>query len=75
MAQPEMIPVTNSGSGNSQEVGYDEPSQELWVRFTSGLYYYEGVPKAIYDGLLSASSFGAFLNQTVKGVYAYHRVG
>ena len=59
MAQPQMLPVTNSHSGNSQECGYDEPSQELWVQFTTGLYYYEGVPKSIYEALISASSFGS----------------
>jgi hypothetical protein len=52
-------------------VGYDEPSQTLYVTFLeSGVtYLYGGVPMDVYEGLMSAESHGRFFNLSVKPYY------
>jgi len=65
----------NVDSSNVAAVGFEEDSQTLQVEFNGGTtYQYFDVPQAIFDGLLSASSVGQYLNQHVKGTYRYSRV-
>lgn len=69
---PEMIAVAST---NIQQVGYAEAERALYVRFKSSpdrLYVYEDVPRAVFDDLLAAPSIGAFVNQQIKGTYAFH---
>lgn len=66
----------NVSSSNVSAVGFDDESSTLGVRFTNGAEYnYFGVPRNVFDSLLSAPSVGRFLNQYVKSVYPYQRVG
>ena len=69
----EMTPVSSSDIAS---VGYDYDSATLRVTFLkSGTYDYYSVPSEIYDGLMSASSKGKYLNLYVKkGGYAYAKV-
>lgn len=63
-------------SSNVQEVGYDEPTQELQVRFkNNSLYRYIGVPKVEFDNLLGAESVGKYLNANIKPVYQVEKIG
>lgn len=57
-------------------VGFDEASSTLGVRFNTGAeYHYSGVPRQVFDGLVSASSVGQYLDQFVKKAgYPYTRV-
>ena len=68
-----MVPVDSS---NVAALGYDEPNQELLVRFTNGaLYrYFPGVPRSTYESLLSADNVGRALNSLVKSSYSYSRI-
>lgn len=51
-------------------VGYDAPSRELWIEFTTGnAYTYSDVPAAVRDELLSAESMGAYFNRSVRDEY------
>jgi len=69
---PEMTPVSSS---NVVEVGYNEETQEVYIRFLNGsLYVYKGVPKFEYEGLLNAPSIGSYLHRNYKNVYPYERV-
>ena len=69
---PQMTPVSSS---NVAEVGYDEETQEVYVRFLNGsLYVYKGVPKFEYEGLLNAPSVGSYLHRNFKNVYPYERI-
>lgn len=69
---PEMTPVSSS---NVAEIGYDEATQEVYVRFLNGsLYVYKGVPSLEYQGLLNAPSVGSYLHRNFKNVYPYERV-
>ena len=52
-------------------VSYDESSKILKIEFYTGrVYYYQNVPKSIYESLVSAYSAGSFYNDHIKGVYA-----
>ena len=62
-------------SSNIAAIGYDEKFETLEVEFLNGaVYQYFDVPKQIYDGLMSASSHGQYLNQNIKGSYRYSKV-
>jgi hypothetical protein len=57
-----------------RSVGYDAGSQTLAITFVSGsTYEYSGVPRSVYEGLLSAPSKGSYFNTHVKGQYSYRR--
>ncbi len=46
------------------------------MRFLKGsIYVYVGVPEAEYVNLINATSVGEYLNQRIKGVYVYERIG
>jgi hypothetical protein len=70
-------------SSNVAAVAYHEtptpPYRRLYVRFKSGaVYYYDGVERGIYDGLLAAPSVGEYLWAVVRkkgtdSVYSYGR--
>jgi len=56
-------------------VGYDAEAKELIAVFQSGgTWRYREVPKAIYDGLLEASSKGSYMHAHVLNVFADYRV-
>jgi len=61
------IPMVAVDSSMIEAIGYDSNSYILVVDFTKGgSYSYLGVPKAVYDGLLSAESVGKAFHATVK---------
>lgn len=72
MGNVEMIAVSSS---NIAELGYDEVNEIVHVRFTNNtLYYYKGVSKMEFEGLLNAPSIGSYLHRNFKNVYPYERV-
>ena len=65
---------TDVDSSNIQSVAYDEDSHILAVLFhNGGLYSYEDVDEDVYVDLVHAESVGKYLNQAIKGRYAYLR--
>jgi hypothetical protein len=69
---PEMIAVAST---NIHQVGYVAAKRELYVQFKSSpdrVYVYEDVPRTVFDDLLAAPSKGTFVNQQIKGAYAFH---
>jgi hypothetical protein len=72
MSCPEMKPVSSS---NVDSIGYDECTQELYVRFLNcSLYVYKNVPKIEFEGLEHAPSVGSYMNRNVRNVYACERI-
>jgi hypothetical protein len=66
-------PVTSS---DLRSVGYDANTQTLEIEFNSGgVYQYYGVPKSVYDGLMTATSHGSYFHAHIKDVYRYSKVG
>ena len=60
-----LIPCDSSAI---RAVGYD--GSTLTVEFHSGrVYDHPRVPNSIYDGLMRASSKGAFYNRHIRGKY------
>lgn len=58
------------------EVGYDEETKELRVRFKNGReYVYEGVEDNVYNDLLEATSKGKFFGKNIKPNYKFHKGG
>jgi hypothetical protein len=67
----ELIPVESS---MVRAVSYDATARTLEVWFTSGrIYVYEGVPPAVYEGLLAAESKGQYMRAEIIDVYPYHQ--
>lgn len=61
-------------SSNVAEIGYDEETQNLHVKFNTGaLYVYFGVPVNVARSVMNAPSVGEALTAQVKGVYEYQR--
>jgi hypothetical protein len=64
-------PVNLTSSAIAQ-VAYDDHRQLLQVKFRDGSQYlYVDVPPAVYHGLLSAQSQGAYFNRTIRSAYVY----
>jgi hypothetical protein len=73
MAEIVMIPVTSS---NVESIGYDGSTQTLRVKFLGGSTYdYKNVSSVEFEQLKTAQSVGSYLNRSIKGNYAYERVG
>lgn len=63
-------------SSNIVAIGYDEDERQLHIQFKSGLeYVYHDVPTEVWQEFLVAPSKGKYLNERIKGVYAYEKVG
>ena len=72
MSLPEMIPVSSS---NIESIGYDESSQQLYIRFLNGsLYTYLSVPLYEFESLRDSPSLGSSLNRSFKNVFTYERI-
>jgi hypothetical protein len=53
-------------------LGYDGGRGILQVEFcTRAIYHYYGVPAAVYDALLGASSKGSYFNRVIGGHFPY----
>jgi hypothetical protein len=66
---------TPVGSSNIRSVGYDPASRTLEVEFHSGgIYQYSGVPEAIHQGFMHASSKGSYFHDHIKDRYPYRQV-
>ena len=49
---------------------YDENTEELVIIFHNGREYsYSGVPKDVYEGLVKASSPGAYYNAVIRNQF------
>ena len=55
---------------------YDAAVRMLCIRFVSGaVYCYFGVPQAVYQKMIKASSKGILFNRLIKGKYEFVRIG
>ncbi|MGO5427244.1 KTSC domain-containing protein [Fusobacterium mortiferum] len=71
-----MITMHKVSSSNVHSVGYDEINKNLYVKFlNNSTYIYYNVPERHYNGLLSASSVGRYLDTYIKkGNYRYKKL-
>jgi len=62
-------------SSNIESIGYDVGSRILEVEFKNGgIYQYKGILQEVYKELMEADSFGSYLHQVIKKVYACERI-
>lgn len=69
----EMHQVTSS---NVSEVGYDDETKELHVKYGSGttIYVYKDVPKEKFDRLLNPeNSVGRLIAKEIKGIHLFDK--
>ena len=60
-------------SSNIRKIGHD--GTNLIVEYMSGAQYrYKGVPKEVFNEMLSAESKGRFMNANIKGKYEFERI-
>ena len=70
-----MTDMISVSSSNIESVGYEEETQEVYVKFLNGsTYKYLGVPINVYNALLTAPSVGQYLNKNIKPLYNFERV-
>lgn len=63
---PKSIKMKKVKSSNIRQVGYDSKTKKLFVSFRSGgMYEYDAIPQATFDGLEKAQSIGSYLHKTV----------
>jgi uncharacterized protein len=66
---------THVESSNIESIGYDSRSQTLEIEFLNGsVYQYFDVPEHVFNELMSADSYGKYLNANIKGTYRYSKV-
>ncbi|MEJ7587402.1 MAG: KTSC domain-containing protein [Ferruginibacter sp.] len=54
---------------------YDPSTATLRILFVSGMVYdYKNVPEQIYHAMKTSGSKGIYLNQHIKGNYAFEKV-
>jgi KTSC domain len=67
--------ITAVESSTLATVGYDESRDLLELEFRSGaVYRYFGVPAAVHELLLAATSKGTYFNQGIRRHYQFVRV-
>lgn len=78
---PDDLVWVNMDSSNVDAAAYDEPNQNLYIRFLSGkIYKYWNFPPSRWDDFLASNSKGLFVwhvirgNQSTGGVYPYEKM-
>jgi hypothetical protein len=65
---------TRVTSSSLVSVGYREDQAELEIELVSGaVYRYFMVPRAEYDGLMSAPSIGRYFNEHIRNGFPFER--
>ena len=68
----EMIQVESS---HIRAIGYDDAEAKLEIEFKDGVAYeYYGVPRHVYDELMSAASPGSYAHRNVYSNYQQQRI-
>jgi len=58
-------------SSSCQAYKYDEATETLYIRFTSGVYEYFDVPEEVVQMLVEAKSIGSFFYHNIRKIYNY----
>ena len=66
--------VTAVESSTLATIAYDGNRELLQLEFNSlAVYQYFGVPALVYEELLRTPSKGSYINQAIRGKFAYRR--
>jgi len=70
--QIKRVPIHSS---NIASVGYDDNNLILEIEFHNGATYkYFNVPKIVFEGLLSAASYGSYFRYNIKNEFKYEQI-
>lgn len=70
-----MIEPVYVESSNIRCVGYDTPTNTLFIRFHSGeSYSYAKVPEEVFATLVSAESVGQTFHKLIKGKFEFRHL-
>lgn len=74
------IPLTPVNSSQLAAVGYDPAGRTLAIQFkgkggAGSTYHYAEVPAEVHAGLMSAESCGKFFGASIKGKFAFTKMG
>lgn len=58
-------------SSSCQAYKYDEATETLYIRFTSGVYEYFDVPEEVVQMFVEAKSIGSFFYHNIRKIYNY----
>ena len=62
-------------SSNLTDIGYDEASKTLYVKFKGGGHYsYDNVSKETYNSLMKAGSHGQHFHKHIKPHYKHKKI-
>lgn len=61
-------------SSSITSAGYDYATETLEIEFPNGVYQYQGVPSAIYQGLIAAESAGKYFREFILNQYPTEKV-
>jgi hypothetical protein len=67
-----IIPHKRKIGNVSKKIEYNPDTRAMTVTFKGGKRYnYNGVPPAIWDQAVNASSIGSYLSSNIKGIYPF----
>lgn len=70
-----MVYMMNVHPSLIQAIGYDKPTQTLFIMFRNGKYFrYFNVPEDVYELFVNAKSIGTFFHKKIKGSYLYEEL-
>jgi len=61
--------MVSVNSSSIRAVGYDGYTLAVQFHTSDTIYDHPGVPYSIYQGLMQASSMGAYYNRHIRGKY------
>lgn len=68
-----VMPILRSSAIGRAEYNTATATLSIWFVESGGPYEYYGVPKHIYEGLISARSAGTYFNDNIRDRYGSNR--
>ena len=68
-------PMHLVSSSNISYIGYDNNTQELYIKFIKGdTYKYDNVPEQVFKEFLDSSSIGKYYSTYIRGKYTSTKI-
>ena len=69
------VPMFPVSSSNIAFIGYDDETQELYIRFhNDNVYKYSDVPELVFNELRNNTSVGKYYLNNIKGKYESNKI-
>jgi hypothetical protein len=67
--EPIKIPVNPVKSSNIKGIGYHPETQTMAVKFSNGIYHYNGVTEKEFQAFQKAESIGKHFHSVIRGKF------